>query len=388
MSEVSKTALSNTSNSRQKAAGKRILFADNLKGVLITLVVVGHLLEHCNLGTSEGTAYHIELVLWNLVYSFHMPAFALITGYLAKDNAWTKSGVRSSFWLLALFLFATLVHALIEAVFCTPRIEGGFNLLVDTFSGEWSWSLWWFISLVIWRSVLPAASKLKEAIGSWAGVVVLSFFVLLLAKYSIDRGYHFGLMRTFHFWPFFLIGHILRTKDAKLASDRRTRMIGRILFCAIIAALAVFFELRPDSLLEIYPVVNMFGSYSFLETYTGAASIYNETPFIELEHYAFFWVVALVLAVLSWTIVPKKECFLTSIGRHSLNIYLVHIFVLMILLSDTVQSSSFGAWLLSPVPFTILCAVIILICGKGRSAEALGKWFGKLRPPYGKGKTI
>lgn len=47
--------------------------ADNIKAILIFLVVFGHMLE-------LASARRIYLI----IYSFHMPAFIFVTGYYAK----------------------------------------------------------------------------------------------------------------------------------------------------------------------------------------------------------------------------------------------------------------------------------------------------------------
>ena len=59
---------------------KRIVWADALKGILILLVVLGHSIQAAmrQLGESCLNDY-----LWNLIYSFHMPAFMAVSGYLA-----------------------------------------------------------------------------------------------------------------------------------------------------------------------------------------------------------------------------------------------------------------------------------------------------------------
>ena len=64
---------------------ERLLWVDTLKGWLIILVVLGHALQ-CTLG-SECDENH----LWNIIYSFHMPAFMAISGYLAF---WSGGGQK------------------------------------------------------------------------------------------------------------------------------------------------------------------------------------------------------------------------------------------------------------------------------------------------------
>lgn len=50
---------------------KRLIWIDSLKGWLMILVVLGHAIQ-----SSLGDAC-FQNHLWNLIYSFHMPAFML-----------------------------------------------------------------------------------------------------------------------------------------------------------------------------------------------------------------------------------------------------------------------------------------------------------------------
>lgn len=54
----------------------RLVWADSLKGCLMILVVFGHAVQYC-LPTTHNLSH-----LWNMIYSFHMPAFMAISGYL------------------------------------------------------------------------------------------------------------------------------------------------------------------------------------------------------------------------------------------------------------------------------------------------------------------
>lgn len=56
--------------------GKRLLWADSLKGFLMILVIIGHAIQSVLLAECEDN--HI----WSLIYSFHMPAFVAVSGWL------------------------------------------------------------------------------------------------------------------------------------------------------------------------------------------------------------------------------------------------------------------------------------------------------------------
>lgn len=59
-----------------KEGNVRKVWIDSLKGILILLVVLGHSIQN-TLGEECYGNYW-----WNLIYSFHMPAFMAISGYL------------------------------------------------------------------------------------------------------------------------------------------------------------------------------------------------------------------------------------------------------------------------------------------------------------------
>ena len=59
---------------------KRLIWADSLKGWLIILVVLGHAIQY-TVGNGSESCH-----LWSLIYSFHMPAFVAISGFLAYRN--------------------------------------------------------------------------------------------------------------------------------------------------------------------------------------------------------------------------------------------------------------------------------------------------------------
>ena len=53
----------------------RISYIDQLKGIAILLVVLGHVIGYNNCEDS---------FLWRFIYSFHMPLFMFISGYVAQ----------------------------------------------------------------------------------------------------------------------------------------------------------------------------------------------------------------------------------------------------------------------------------------------------------------
>lgn len=60
---------------------QRLVWADSLKGWLMVLVVLGHAIQCVE---PEGC---FDNRVWNIIYSFHMPAFMAISGWFAFRSA-------------------------------------------------------------------------------------------------------------------------------------------------------------------------------------------------------------------------------------------------------------------------------------------------------------
>lgn len=126
----------------QKAApAQRVPFWDNARFVCVTLVVIGHGIQRLTIDSDPA------LVVYLFIYAFHMPAFALISGYFSKSGPPTKRQMTRVITdiLLPYFIMETiwtLVQFLVEG-------KQEFNPTKP------SWTLWFLLALGIFRLVLP-----------------------------------------------------------------------------------------------------------------------------------------------------------------------------------------------------------------------------------------
>ena len=92
---------------------------DNIKGVLIFLVVLGHML-----GYLQETHSAFATGVRTFIYFFHMPGFIFMSGYLAKGfltKEYKAEKLLSFAWLYLLFKDAIeLVHFIFERPNGTP----------------------------------------------------------------------------------------------------------------------------------------------------------------------------------------------------------------------------------------------------------------------------
>lgn len=80
-------------------AKERLPFFDNLKGILIILVVVGHFFNGA-VAANTLPAWHV----FDFIYMFHMPLFIFVSGVFCKSVFSAKTGFRAGIVLYYLAL--------------------------------------------------------------------------------------------------------------------------------------------------------------------------------------------------------------------------------------------------------------------------------------------
>lgn len=155
---------------------ERLLFLDALKGFAILLMVMAHIIawsfrDWHIISKITLPAPHNVLnagFLWQLIYSFHMPLFFLISGYLSfKNTEINKLG--------------DLVLKRTKRLFI-PYITTGFLiLLLKGYYGYWFlFSLWQLSILAIILDVI--LSKINKNNSWWIDIIFLSISWLILGK--------------------------------------------------------------------------------------------------------------------------------------------------------------------------------------------------------------
>ncbi|MBM6621210.1 acyltransferase family protein [Micrococcaceae bacterium RIT802] len=157
---------------------------DIAKGVLITLVVAGHLLEAMNHWSAET----VRLPL-TFIYAFHMPAFVFLTGITAKPH-----GIFRRIRALVILLVIFQLGYFLAARWLDPDA---------TFSWHTPyWILWFLLALIWWLMLTPLIARFPRA------AVGLSLAVAVSASAVPWVGYPLAIGRTLTFLPFFVVGFL------------------------------------------------------------------------------------------------------------------------------------------------------------------------------------
>ncbi|MFF5211374.1 acyltransferase family protein [Streptosporangium sp. NPDC000396] len=270
---------------------KRDPYLDNAKFVLIALVVAGHSLVPTLAAHSAKSAYLF-------IYTFHMPAFVLISGYLGR-NFWNSNAKINK--LVDTMLVPYVV------------VEIGYALLRFGLGQKWTltiidpaWLNWYLLALVLWRISTPIWTRMRQPL-------VVAVIICLVAGFSEISG-DFSLDRFFGLLPFYVLGLLLKPEHFDLLKPLWVKIVSGI---TMIAAVGVAIFVAPRIGLD--PV---YFRYSFKSM--------DMTWWVGLGVRAAMLVAALVLSVALLALIPRRETWFSDLGTRTLYAYLLHGVVVVI----------------------------------------------------------
>ena len=277
---------------------ERDLRVDNVRGILIILVVIGHFLL---------PLFWTRLVtnLIYLIYSFHMPCFIMISGFYAKSlykNGYFRWGkVIQLLWLY--FVYKMLVNI-------TEGLLAGYIPLFPDFFHE-SGAPWYLLALAIWYMTLPFFKNFREYPLNAIAIFLILFGVVFL-KYGVSCGDFLSLDRVLSFAPFFYIGYFYNQENLDSYLSSRTR----VAVDWLAAGLAVLIFLGMYDLFMRYNLV----------VYGAEYRRYDPTlhPYIWLIN-LIWYVVAFIMSMgLIGIMLNRRMLILTNLGQRSLQVYMLH----------------------------------------------------------------
>lgn len=348
------TLLTSTSSSAAATtprSGHRTPFWDNGRWLLMVLVVMGHSLESVN----PQSDVVLGLYLW--IYAFHMPAFAVLSGYFSRATPATPGRMTQLITdlLIPYFIFDTLWFFVLWAV----RGEATF----DPTAAEWT--LWYLLALALFRVALPYLATLRWPL-VWA--VVTSVVVGYLP--AVDTT--FSLSRAFALLPFFTLGWWV--KESALVG--RWNLLGprpRWLPVIAVAVLAVaawaawyFADVWRDvHLVEWLYYRSAYKSMGAEEWWAGGIRL-------------LLIGIAILLMTAFLALVPRKSYWWTHFGTASMYIYLLHTFVLSGFRETGILRDHEPAW--AWIPIAAVASVLIAMGLSTRPIRALFRPLVEPRP--------
>ncbi len=271
---------------------KRIYLYDNIKGILIFFVVLGHMIEYIAGGPFYKTLYI-------LIYSFHMPLFIYVSGYFANANP--KKTVKNVLYPYVVFqcLYVIFDRLVLKGTSATISLVAPY------------WLLWYLPALAIWRSLLPffETNKKSKAISLLAG----AFLISLIAGFDEKLSYYLAFSRVAVFFFFFLLAYYQRKfipfeKLLELKKKKWLKVTVALIALVFVSVGIIFNQSIKNAWFQ--------GAYAY--------SILEYNVFIRL---AIMLCALAFIALFHLFVTNKKIPLLSYVGQNSIFVFLLHGFV-------------------------------------------------------------
>ena len=291
---------------------QRIYRYDNIKALLIFLVVVGHM-------TTDYVS-DSHLVRWTTlwIYTFHMPAFIFISGlvhkrYITEERA--ALGFRGETRLrldkvIGFFLCGYGLKLFLQFT----RTLMGQNPLWHTIAEPGI--PWYLFVMAEYEALFYLMRRIDEKVKPWM-MITGAFALSAAVGYFPFINDTFCLSRMINFLPIYMIGYYLdmREFNERLTGKRKLKIAG---WCGIVFTLAVC-RFAP------------WGIYSWRKWFTGRRSYefladifpfaYSNGWWIRIT----VWLVAIAITLCIVAVIPDKNMgYITTVGARTLNIYFWH----------------------------------------------------------------
>lgn len=274
--------------------GKRLSSIDNAKGVLIYLVILGHVAER--FVPKSFLAGRVQL--W--IYFFHMPAFVFLAGLFSKKIVREKR-VDKAFGYLLLYCFMKVVFYL-SNVYVKGADKAEFHFFTENGIPWFCMAMfWWYLITILLERFPPAA------------VLSVSLILGILSGYFPVEGGFLVILRTICFYPFFYAGFITDPEALlRLTRNRKGRVAGILVLVA--AMLFSFLAVnRSKQWMMLFR-----GRYHYAEI--GAEFCGITGAVCRVAAYVFSTILSLALI----SVVPDRNTWLTKVGRRTLPVYVFH----------------------------------------------------------------
>ncbi len=270
---------------------KKSYFVDNLKVLLIFLVVFGHLIERYI--DKNDTLMGIYM----FIYTFHMPLFIFISGFLSKNINKSKK----------IFFKTLLIPYIVLNIiwYGLAYMYTGESNLPIIYPG---WTLWFLLSLFFWRISLKYLIKIKY-------ILPISFLLGILVG-IVPNGSILSFSRTIFFLPFFLLGYY--------CDFNKLKVLNKLNIC--IAILGVIGFVLLGLFIANNKIIDyrfLYGSYSYNEL---NLNIYNG-----MIYRFILYISSIALSSFICVLTPTIKTFYSSMAKSTMYVYAFHIYIILVI---------------------------------------------------------
>lgn len=265
---------------------KRNHLFDNIKGVMLILVVVGHTLDPYITDSNSMFRYIMQYI-----YLFHMPMFAFVTGYFSKNADKSRDGAVKK--VLIPYLLIQTVYIIVAEI-CIMVGLAKFN--ADVFRPSLllpTSPLYYLLCVFLWKVFQKDLMKLRCPI-------IFAIISGVLISTISDEQFHIGVGATFSLLIFFVLG-VKCTEEIIAKIRNMSKIIGVIIL-----------------VLGIIPAV--FLPYNFRNVRYTYASV-GLDAITGIFYRLLFYMIAICMIVAIINLFPSKRTIISKIGEQSILVY-------------------------------------------------------------------
>ncbi|GHD82324.1 fucose 4-O-acetylase-like acetyltransferase [Salinibacterium amurskyense] len=328
------TGASLTTPQPARTAKVRMPHWDNARFLAVTLVVIGHGIQRMTYDSNYA------LALYLFIYAFHMPAFAIISGYFSKPGAPTALQMRRVITdIIVPYFIMETIWTLVKFL-----VEGKTDLNPSTPS----WTLWFLLALGIFRLILPYLSQVRWPL-LWA--VIASIGVGYLD--NVDST--FSLSRAIGILPFFVLGWKLREWGLMDRWNVAERLV--VLLRALAVTVFAGFMAVILGNIELWRTIDLRFWFFYDASYHGLGEDQWWAGGVRLG----LIVLAVILSAAFFALVPRRHTWVTDAGQATMYVYLLHSFVLYPLRESglLLDERASAMWLVSMILGSIGIALVL-----------------------------
>lgn len=279
----------------QTSSTNRIAKWDNIKWLMILLVVVGHTIDHFKGSSSAAKS------LYFFIYTFHMPVFVFISGLFSKKTVRRKNYLAIYSYLI---MYVVMKFTIAAAEYLCRRGEKfPLNLFYDKTPAWYALAMFvFFIVTIRIRRVHPGY------------LIPASILLSCMVGYSKLMGDHYVSMRIVSFYPFFLMGYFA---DPARILDLMDRVWVKVLSSVILVLTILLCWTRIDVIYKFMQVLKGMDPYSAMPQVTGMGLHWF---FIRLGWY----VLAVVMSFCVMSVIPKRKTPFTVLGAGTISVFMWH----------------------------------------------------------------
>lgn len=292
-----------------KTQPNRIYYFDNLKFFLILLVVIGHVCYEF-MGDSL-----IMKKIYQTIYSFHMPLFIFISGFFSKSAIKNdKLRLDRVFSYLSLyFLFRILNWSFTYFILQKPI---SFKLF------EISGPAWYLLAMVFWLILTYVFQQIKP-----------KFLFPLLFIFALGIGFDNTVRdfmiasRVIVFFPIFLFGYYCTYENIEKFLNKKHI---RLLAIAVVIGFTILVFTQYDALKDLFSLFSGRNPYKVLKL----------TKIEGVSYRLLSYIIAALMSGAVMLLIPRCKMSIISVfGTRTLQVYILHFFVISCLTKAGVFST-------------------------------------------------